>query len=94
MYGLPCTDVINAYLECDDYKGRMVGEYWWVRTRYEKLHKMIIQREAGKLTFTPNSTLELWKMQAKAMGAYLFALEVRAECEGVDLYVLNLKADG
>lgn len=67
------------------YKERAKGEYLLVKDKYDKLHKMIIKREAGKLDFTPNCPMEQWKAQAAAMGAYLYQLEIKAAIEGVDL---------
>lgn len=69
-----------------DYKERMKNEYHELKTRYEKLHRIVIKAEAGTLDFTLNCPLELLKAQKKAMGEYLHALEVRAEIEGVELY--------
>lgn len=75
---------IFALLESDDYKDRAKGEYLFVKDKYEKLHRMIIKREAGKLDFTPNCPMEQWKAQAAAMGAYLYQLEIKAELEGIE----------
>lgn len=72
-------------LESPDYKERAKGEYLLVKDKYEKLHEMIVCREAGKLRFEPNCPMEQWKAQAAAMGQYLYQLEVKAKYEGVDL---------
>lgn len=68
-----------------DYKERMKAEYWQLKIRYEKLHKMVVKYEAGTLGFEPKCSLELLKQQKSFMGQYLYTLEVRAEIEGVDL---------
>ena len=68
-----------------DYKERMRNEYWQLKERYNKLHRMCIQYEAGTLDFTPTCSLDLLKDQKGAMGNYLRYLEVRAEIEGVKL---------
>jgi hypothetical protein len=68
-----------------DYKERMKKEYWQLKERYEKLHKMCVKYEAGTLDFTPTCTLELLKEQKAAMGNYLRCLEIRAEIEKVNL---------
>ena len=78
-------DKIIKLLKSDSYKERARGEYYFVKDKYDKLHAMIIKREAGKLDFDPNGPLEEWKAQAAAMRAYLFQLEVKAYMEGVDL---------
>lgn len=68
-----------------DYKERFKAEYLQTKIRYDKLHKMVVKYEAGKLSFEPSCSLELLKEQKGAMGKYLYALEVRAEIEGIDL---------
>ena len=68
-----------------DYKERMKKEYWQLKDRYEKLHKMCIKYEAGTLDFTPTCSLDLLKEQKGAMGNYLRCLEVRAQIEGIEL---------
>lgn len=44
-------------MESNDYKDRFLAEYVQTKIRYEKLHKMIVKYEAGKLDFTPNCPL-------------------------------------
>ena len=78
-------DEIIEMLKSDSYKDRAKGEYWFVKDKYEKLHRVIIRREAGKLDFKPNCPMEQWKAQASAMGQYIYQLEVKAEIEGIDL---------
>jgi len=78
------NDCIEALLRSADYKSRTKGEYWFVKTKYEKLHRMIIKREAGTLDFEPNCPIEQWKAQAAAMGAYLYQLEIKAEYEDIE----------
>lgn len=68
-----------------DYRERFRAEYFQTKIRYQKLHRMTIQYEACTLNFTPTCSLDLLKEQKAAMGAYLHALEVRAEIEGIDL---------
>lgn len=68
-----------------DYKERFKAEYAQTKIRYDKLHAMIVKYEAGTLNFEPTCPLELLKKQASAMGAYLFALEVRAQIEKIEL---------
>lgn len=69
----------------DDYKDRFRAEYLQTKIRYEKLHKMIVKYEAGTLNFKPNCSLDLLKAQKKAMGEYLYCLELRAEIEHINL---------
>ena len=69
----------------DNYKMRFAAEYWQTKIRYERLHKMIIQMEAGTCDFKPDTPLELLKDQARYMGLYLHVLEVRAEIEKIHI---------
>lgn len=68
-----------------DYKDRFKAEYYQVKTRYDKLHKMTVKYKAGTLDFKPSCSLELLLEQKKYMGQYLNCLEVRAEIEGIEL---------
>ena len=72
-------------MKSNDYNERFIAEYIQTKIRYEKLHKMIVKYEAGKLDFTPNCSLELLKKQASAMENYLYILEMRAEIEEIYL---------
>lgn len=69
----------------DSYKLRFWAEYAQTKIRYERLHKMIIQLEAGTCDFKPDTPLELLRDQARYMGLYLHALEVRAEIEKIHI---------
>ena len=69
----------------EDYKQRMIEEYQQTKARYQKLHKMLVKKDAGTLDFKPTCSLELLKEQKAAMGEYLRCLEVRAQIEGVAL---------
>lgn len=69
-----------------DYKRRFRAEYNQTKIRYEKLHRIVIQSEAGTLPFSPTCQLSLLRDQKSAMGEYLHTLEVRAEIEKIDLY--------
>lgn len=71
-------------MESSDYKDRFKAEYYQTKIRYEKLHKMIVRYKAGTLEFEPTCDIQTLEMQAKAMGGYLFVLEVRAEIEGIE----------
>ena len=69
----------------EDYKLRMINEYKELKEKYNKLHKMLVKYDAGKLDFTPTCPIDLLRKQAGFMGQYLYALEVRAVVEDVDL---------
>lgn len=72
-------------MQSEDYKERFKAEYLQTKIRYDKLHRMTIKYEAGKLAFTPSCSLEILNEQKKHMGMYLHCLEVRAEIEGISL---------
>lgn len=72
-------------MNSDEYKKRFIAEYLQTKIRYDKLHKMLVQYEAGTLGFTPNCPIEVLRGQAHHMGNYLMQLEIRAEIEGIDL---------
>ena len=68
-----------------DYKARMRDEYKVLKDKYDKLHKMLVKYDAGKLEFTPTCPIDLLREQASVMGRYLYILETRALIEDVDL---------
>lgn len=68
------------------YKVRMVKEYWDLKDKYDKLHKMLVKYDAGKLDFTPNCPIGVLREQAGVMGNYLYILEKRAIIEDIDLF--------
>lgn len=67
------------------YGKRFESEYNSLLDRYNKLRKMIIKYNAGKLDFTPNCPIALLEKQLAAMGEYLTILEIRIEVEGLDV---------
>ena len=67
------------------YEKRFESEYNSLLDRYNKLRKMIIKYDAGKLDFTPSCPIVLLKKQLSAMGEYLTILEIRIEVEGLDV---------
>lgn len=78
-------DFTISLMRSDHYKDRFKAEYCQTKIRYDRLHAMIVKYEAGKLDFTPTCSLELLKSQKAAMGQYLYALEVRAAIEEIEL---------
>lgn len=78
------SNTIAAMLS-DNYKHRFWAEYAQTKIRYEKLHKMIVQIEAGTCDFQPDTPLEVLKEQARYMGMYLHTLEIRAEAEKIHI---------
>ena len=74
-----------AMMNSADYKERFKAEYQQTKIRYDKLHKMLVKYDAGKLEFTPTCPITLLREQKAAMGQYLNCLEIRAEFEGIEL---------
>ena len=72
-------------MESPDYKERFKAEYWQIKIRWRKLHRMLVKYEAGTLDFEPSCSLEIMKKQAFHMGNYIHILEIRAEVEGIVL---------
>ena len=81
---MPLKNTVDL-MHSDNYKDRFRAEYYQTKERYQRLHLMIIKYEAGTLDFQPDCPLELLKRQAKAMGEYLYVLEMRAQLEEIDL---------
>ena len=81
---MPLKNTVDLMLS-DNYKDRFRAEYYQTKERYQRLHLMIIKYEDGTLDFQPDCPLELLKRQAKAMGEYLYVLEMRAQLEEIDL---------
>lgn len=69
----------------EDYKLRMINEYKNLKEKYNKLHRMLVKYDAGKLDFILTCPIDLLRKQASIMGQYLYALETRAVIEGVSL---------
>lgn len=74
-----------SLMSSDDYKDRFKAEYYQTKIRYNKIHKMIVKYEAGKLDFKLDNPIDLLKDQEAVMERYLYILEIRALIEGVDL---------
>jgi hypothetical protein len=72
-------------MQSEDYKDRFKAEYYQVKIRTQKLNDMLVKYDAGTLGFNPECSLRLLKDQLSIMRDYMYALEVRAEIEGIDL---------
>lgn len=69
----------------DDWKKRFLKEYKETKERYSKLHKFLVDYDAGAQVIKPRTKIRVLRKQAKAMGEYLYCLEVRAVAEGIEL---------
>ena len=72
-------------MQSEDYKERFKAEYFQVKIRLEKLYEMLVRYDAGTLGFTPDCSIQLLKDQLRIMRDYLYALQVRAEIENIEL---------
>lgn len=77
-------DTVNM-MTSEHWEHRFVAEYLQTKIRYEKLHKLIVKREVGKIDFETPIPLESWKIQAWHMGQYLYELEKQAAIHGIEL---------
>lgn len=68
-----------------DYKDRFKAEYYQTRIRRDKLSRMILNYNSGKLEFEPISSIYLLKTQLDAMNTYLNILQMRAMTEGIKI---------
>lgn len=74
-----------SLMNSSDHKARFKAEYLQTKIRCEKLHRMMVKREAGTLDFEPKCSNVILQRQKAYMQEYLKMLEVRAEIEGIDL---------
>lgn len=72
-------------MKSSDYKERFIAEYMQTKIRYNNLHRIIVQYEAGTLVFKPVTPILTLKNQRSFMGQYLNQLEIRAEIESIKL---------
>lgn len=81
------TTMDNATIcaQLPDYKIRLIHEYRELKTKYDKLHTMLVKYDAGVLDLAPTCPVDLLREQAHMMGRYLYILEERSYIENVDL---------
>lgn len=72
-------------IERNSYKDRFITEYKELKSRLDKLHKIIIKYKAETLDFEPDCPIELLEDQEYYMSDYLKVLEIRAEIEKINL---------
>ena len=68
-----------------DYQDRFKAEYYQLKIRRDKLSKMIMDYDSGRLEFVPISSIYLLKTQLDAMNTYLNILQMRAMTEGIEI---------
>lgn len=69
----------------NNYKDRFITEYKELKSRLDKLHKMIIKYKTETLDFEPDCPIEVLEDQEYYMSEYLKVLEIRAEIEKINL---------
>ena len=76
-------------MQSDNYKNRMIAEYYQTKIRYEKLKDFCNRIEAAQWGAGEapkhDCPYGMLRDQQKVMGEYLHILEVRAIIEGVEL---------
>ena len=72
-------------MQSADFKERFKAEYYQAKIRYERLFKMLVNYEAGKLDFEPKCGIDLLKQQLAIMVMYLAILRKRAAMERIEL---------
>ena len=68
-----------------DYQDRFKAEYYQLKIRRDKLSRMILDYNAGKLEFEPINSIYLLKTQLDSMNTYLNILQMRAMTEGIEI---------
>lgn len=68
-----------------EWQVRFKEEYYDLKSRQAKLHKMLVKYDAGTLDFKPTCPVELLRQQEITMNEYMRILEIRAQMEGVVL---------
>ncbi|MCI1211027.1 crAss001_48 related protein [Bifidobacterium tibiigranuli] len=69
----------------NDYKDRIVAEYFEVKERAAKLRSMLHRLERGEIEFEPASSFDLLSAQLRVMEAYESILAERARIQGIGL---------
>lgn len=70
-----------------DYKERFKAEYYQLLLRLDALTDMLIEWENNTLDFEPKCAKETLENQVIFMQGYINILRLRAEIEGIDLYI-------
>lgn len=76
-------DNIVKLIKSTDWKERLLGEYYYLKDKIEKLHKTNTKIIAGTIKFEAKTPTDLLVKQESIMTAYLNLLETRLELEGI-----------
>ena len=74
-------------MESADYKERFKAEYYQLLIRFDSLTSMLIKWEDNMLDFEPKCSKETLENQFIFMLGYLCILRLRAEIEGIKLWI-------
>lgn len=80
-------DTISLMLS-DKFEDRFKAEYWQTKIRYNKLHKWLVDCDAGNKpepAYYDSEYVAMMRDQASKMGQYLYSMEVRASHLGIEL---------
>ena len=82
------SDTIGKMLS-EDYKDRMLAEYWQTKIRYRKLKAFANRIEAARLQEKPepqhSCSYDLLRKQQSIMDEYLHVLELRLAIDGLNI---------
>lgn len=76
-------DNIVKLIKSTDWKERLLGEYYYIKDKLEKLHKTNTKIVANTIKFECKTPTDLLVKQESIMTAYLNLLETRLELEGI-----------
>lgn len=74
-------DTIN-FMTSNDYKDRLIAEYWKLKIRHQKL-QVAIARKSQRLDRNTKTPIDALQAQAHVMERYLNLLRLRAREEGI-----------
>lgn len=74
-------DTIN-FMTSDDYKDRLIAEYWQLKIWHQKL-QVAIARKSQRLDRNTKTPIDALQAQAHVMERYLNLLRLRAREEGI-----------
>lgn len=80
-------DTISLMMS-DRFEDRFKAEYWQTKIRYNKLHKWLVDCDAGNKSepaFYDSEYIAMMRDQASKMGQYLYSMEVRASYLNIEL---------
>lgn len=80
-------DTISLMMS-DKFEDRFKAEYWQTKIRYDKLHKWLVDYDAGNKSEPAcydNKYIAMMHDQVSKMGQYLYSMEVRASYLNIEL---------